>query len=178
MKELSLHILDITQNSIYAGAKATSIGVIEDSLADQLIITIGDDGKGMSKEVLKRVIDPYTTSRTTRKVGMGLPLLNDACKSTGGKLQINSTEGSGTTVKAVLGLSHIDRQPLGDIVGVIVMLISANPNIKFEYTHVKNGNQFSLNTDEVNEALEGIPINNPEVGKMLKEMISLNLDEL
>ncbi|HPF94596.1 MAG TPA: ATP-binding protein, partial [Tenuifilaceae bacterium] len=81
-------------------------------------------------------------------------------------------------VKAVLGLSHIDRQPLGDIVGVIVMLISANPNIKFEYTHVKNGNQFSLNTDEVNEALEGIPINTPEVGKMLKEMISLNLDEL
>ncbi|HPF94746.1 MAG TPA: ATP-binding protein, partial [Tenuifilaceae bacterium] len=85
MKELSLHILDITQNSIYAGAKAISIGVIEDSLADQLIITIGDDGKGMSQEVLKRVIDPYTTSRTTRKVGMGLPLLNDACKSTGGK---------------------------------------------------------------------------------------------
>ncbi|MDD2279248.1 MAG: ATP-binding protein [Bacteroidales bacterium] len=178
MKELSLHILDIAQNSIVAGAKKIGITIDEDTELDILTIELSDDGKGMKPEVVAKVIDPYTTSRTTRKVGLGLPLLNDACKNTGGKLHIESELGKGTKVIATLGLNHIDRQPLGDITGVVVMLIAANPNIRFVYTHIKNKNEFVLDTNEVNEILEGIPINTPEVGKMLKEMISSNLEEL
>jgi len=178
MKELSLHILDIVQNSIVAGAKHVHIGIAEDSERDTLSITIGDDGRGMPAEVVQKVLDPYTTSRTTRKVGLGLPLLNDACRSTGGKLHIESAEGKGTTVLATLGLSHIDRQPIGDIAGVVVMLIAANPEIRFTYNHQRGANRFDLDTNEVKEVLDGIPLNSPQVAKMLREMINLNLDEL
>ena len=178
MVELSLHILDIAQNSIVAGAKMMGITIVEDTESDLLSIEITDDGRGMKPEVLAGVIDPYTTSRTTRKVGLGLPLLNDACKSTGGRLTIESELGKGTKVMATLGLNHIDRQPLGDIAGVLVLLITANPLIRFIYSHKKNGNVYEIDTLEVNEILDGIPINSPQVGKMLKEMINSNLDEL
>lgn len=178
MKELSLHLLDIAQNSIVVKASTIEILIDEDSTTDKLSITIIDNGKGMSPAFVKKVLDPYTTSRTTRKVGLGIPLLNDACRLAGGELQIESQEGKGTKVKATLGLSHIDRQPLGDITGVIVMLITANPGIRIIYSHTKNGNAFTLDTKEVNDVLDGVPISAPEVGKMLREMISLNLDEL
>ena len=178
MKELSLHILDIAQNSIVAGANLIEIEINEDYKCDRLTITIKDNGKGMSHEMLRKVIDPYTTSRTTRRVGLGLPLLHDACKSTGGNLVIESVEGNGTVVKAVLGLSHIDRQPLGDISGVIVLLASANPKIIFNFHYIKNGGEYIFNTKEVEDALDGIPLNTPEVGKLLRQMIESNLEEL
>lgn len=178
MVELSLHILDIVQNSVSAGADKIEIEIIENSQEDRLSIIIRDNGKGMSQDIVDKVLDPYTTSRTSRKVGMGIPLLNDACISTGGKLTIDSELGKGTVVQSVLGLTHIDRQPLGDMAGVVVMLISANPSIRFIYSHTKNNNNFTLDTDEVKEVLEGVPIETPEVGRMLKEMINSNLDEL
>ncbi len=178
MKELSLHILDIVQNSISAEANRIEIQIIENSKTDTLSINIIDNGRGMAPHVLAQVLDPYTTSRTTRKVGMGLPLLNDACKSTGGELTIESEPGKGTRVMATLGLSHIDRQPLGDIAGVVVMLIAANPTLRFIYSHTKDENSFTLDTDEVKEVLEGVPIETPEVGRMLREMVNSNLDEL
>lgn len=173
-----MHLLDIAQNSIVAKASTIEIRIEEDSISDLLSISIIDNGKGMSPDFVNKVLDPYTTSRTTRKVGLGIPLLNDACRMAGGDLQIESQEGKGTNVKATLGLSHIDRQPLGDITGVIVMLITANPGIRIVYSHTKNGNAFTLDTKEVNDVLDGVPINAPEVGRMLREMISLNLDEL
>lgn len=178
MIELSLHLLDIAQNSIVAGAKTMGITIVENAETDVLSIKITDDGKGMTPEVLASVMDPYTTSRTTRKVGLGLPLLNDACISTGGKLTIESELGKGTQVEATLGLNHIDRQPLGDIAGVVVMLITSNPLIRFVYNHTKNGNEYQLDTLEVNEVLDGMPINSPQVARMLKEMITSNLEEL
>lgn len=178
MKELSLHILDIAQNSIVAGANLIEIEINEDSICDRLTFIIKDNGKGMSPEMLRKVIDPYTTSRTTRRVGLGLPLLHDACKSTGGDLVIESVEGKGTVVKAVLGLSHIDRQPLGDISGVIVLLASANPKIIFNFHYIKNGGEYIFNTKEVEDALDGIPLNTPEVGRLLRQMIESNLEEL
>ncbi len=170
--------MDIAQNSITASATLIEIAVEEDSGKDLMTIMIKDNGKGMSPEMLMKVTDPYTTSRTTRKVGLGLPLLYDACKSTGGRLLIESMEGRGTTVTATLGLSHIDRQPLGDIVGVIVLLVSGNPSIDFIFTGSKNANQYVFSTQEVKEVLDGIPINAPEVVKMLREMIASNLEEL
>jgi hypothetical protein len=178
MNELSLHILDIVQNSIVAKATHIKIIVTENSEKETLSIIIEDNGTGMTPKVLQSVTDPYTTSRTTRKVGMGLPLLNDACQLTGGCLRIESEFGKGTTVSAFLGLNHIDRQPMGDIAGVVVLMVSANPLIDFTYSHTINGNTYVFDTKEVKEVLEDIPLNTPQVIKMLREMIRLNLDEL
>ena len=173
-----MHILDIAQNSIVAGANNISILVHEDPDNDLLTIEIKDDGKGIAPEVLKKVKDPYTTSRTTRRVGMGLPLLYDACWISGGELEIESKEGEGTKVVATLGLNHIDRQPIGDMAGVIILLVSANPSIEFTYTHNRGGNSYEFSTLDVKEVLDGIPLSSPEMVKMLREMIKLNLDEL
>lgn len=178
MKELSLHILDIAQNSIVAGASLIEIEINEDFKSDSLTITIKDNGKGMSPELLQKVIDPYTTSRTTRKVGLGLPLLHSACKSTCGDLVIESIEGKGTVVKAVIGLSHIDRQPMGDIAGVMVLLVSSNPKIIFNLQYIKDGSEYIFNSKEVAETLDGLPLNHPEIAKVLREMIRTNLEEL
>ncbi|MFP4556291.1 MAG: ATP-binding protein [Bacteroidales bacterium] len=178
MKELSLHILDIVQNSIVAGASSIEIDIDEDFVTNTLSIRINDNGKGIPPDMLSRIIDPYTTSRTTRKVGMGLPLLNDACRFSGGKLQVNSTPKIGTEVVATLGLDHIDRQPLGDIQEIILLLISANPTLDFIYQHSINGNKYVFDTKEVKEALDGLPINSPDVIRMLREMIEANLEEL
>jgi K+-sensing histidine kinase KdpD len=178
MKELSLHVLDIVQNSIVAGASSVDISIREDFVADSMSIIIADNGKGIPAEMLQKVTDPYTTSRTTRKVGMGLPLLQDACRSSGGSLKIESVEGKGTAVTVTLGLSHIDRQPLGDIAGVVVLLVSANPKIEFRYTHQRNDEEYVFDTQEVRETLDGMPLNSPDIMKILREMILLNLEEL
>jgi len=178
MKELSLHILDIAQNSIVAGASTIEIDIDENSLTSTLSIRIRDNGRGIQSDILDRITDPYTTSRTTRKVGMGLPLLNDACRISGGKLSVSSAQGEGTNVVATLGLNHIDRQPLGDVSGVLLLLVSANPAIEFIYQHSKNGNKYIFNTKEVKEVLDGLPINSPDVMRMLREMIDENLEEL
>jgi hypothetical protein len=178
LKELSLHILDIVQNSLVAEATKIEVSIELNEEVDLLSIKITDNGKGMDPEMLARVTDPYATSRTTRRVGMGIPLLKDACQLTGGTLEISSVLNKGTTLKATLGYRHIDRQPLGDMAGVIALLVTANPLVDFIYTHSINGNKFILNTQEVKEVLEGIPLNSPEVFKLLKEMVSLNLDEL
>ena len=178
MKELALHIMDIVQNSIVANANQINITVNEDADDDLMHIIISDNGKGIPADVLSRVTDPYTTSRTTRKVGMGIPLLKDACEISGGELQIHSEVGKGTTLTATLGLNHIDRQPLGDIAGVVTLLVTANPTIDFTYTHRRGDSNFLFCTKEVKEVLEGVPLNTPEVGKMLREMITSNLEEL
>ncbi len=178
MKDLSLHILDIAQNSIVANATKIGITVSENEKHNCLTIVIEDNGSGISPEVLEKVTDPYTTSRTTRKVGLGLPLLHDACRQTGGKLTVESTVGKGTKVMAELGLSHIDRQPIGDIVGVLLLLISSNPKIDFTYKHVRNEKFYIFSTVEVKEILGEIPINSPEVIRMLRDMLGSNLEEL
>lgn len=178
MKELALHILDIVQNSIVANAKLIEVAVDANTDADTLIISVIDNGKGIPSEMLEKITDPYTTSRTTRRVGMGIPLLKDACELTGGSLSIASEVGKGTRLQALLKFSHIDRQPLGDMAGVMMLLINANPQIDFVYSHSLNGNEYVFDTREVKEALDGIAINEPEVYRMLKEMISLNLDEI
>ncbi len=178
MKELSLHILDIAQNSIVAGASSIEIDIDENSGTNTLLIRIKDNGKGIPPDMLHKITDPYTTSRTTRKVGMGLPLLNDACRLSGGKLSVSSVQNEGTEIVATLGLNHIDRQPLGDVAGVLLLLVSANPTIEFIYQYSKNGNSYIFNTKEVKEALDGLPINSPEVIRMLREMIEENLEEL
>jgi len=178
MKDLSLHILDVIQNSVSANAANIKLIIHEDSVADTLTIIIEDDGKGMSEEILAKVTDPFYTTRTTRKVGLGVPLFKQNAEICGGSFEISSTLGKGTRVKAVFGLSHIDRPPLGDIAGVVMLMVSSNPQIDFFYQHQVNQGSYEFNTPEIKEVLEGLPLNDPAVMRQLKEMINENLKDL
>ncbi len=178
MKTLALHILDIVQNSITAGARNIFIHIEEDTRENRYLIRVTDDGCGMTEETIRRVTDPYYTSRTTRKVGMGIPLLKQHAEMAGGHLRIASEEGKGTRVEAVFEHDHVDRQSTGDIAGVIVLLVGSNPEIRFQYIHQHNGGTYKLDTNEVKEVLEDVPLNDPEVMQYLKEMLRENLSEI
>ncbi len=178
MKTLALHILDIVQNSITAGARNIFIHIEEDTRENRYLIRVMDDGCGMTEETIRRVTDPYYTSRTTRKVGMGIPLLKQHAEMAGGHLRIASDEGKGTKVEAVFEHDHVDRQSAGDMAGVMVLLIGGNPGIRFRYDHQYNGKEYVMDTREVNEVLEDVPLNDPEVMQYLKEMIRENLSEM
>ncbi len=161
MKELSLHILDIAQNSLKAGASRVGIDISETPLT--LKITVSDDGCGMSPELLARVTDPFTTTRTTRKVGLGIPLFKLAAEQTGGSLEIDSEPGRGTTLRAVFTNRHIDLPPLGDIPSTIVSLVQGSPGVDFVYRHSSGDMEFELDTSEVRARLDGVPLDEPEV---------------
>lgn len=163
MQELSLHILDIINNSVRAGAKLVTVDINEDAEKDILTITIGDNGSGMDADFLKKVLDPFKTSRTTRKVGLGLSLFRSAAEKTGGDLSISSEKGVGTVVVATFGLSHIDRQPLGDIAGTLTTVISGNNLIDIAYTHTISDKSFCMDTREIKKILEGVDITTPDV---------------
>jgi signal transduction histidine kinase len=178
MTELALHILDIAQNSITAQANLIEITIKEDHKADLLTIVITDNGKGMNEEEVKKATDPYFTSRTTRKVGMGLSLFKQAAELCAGTLTLESVPGIGTKVKASMQYSHIDRQPLGDIAGTLVLLISSNPTINFIYKQITNKGNYILDTKAIKQELGDVSINNPKVVKFIREMIQENIHEI
>lgn len=178
MEDLSLHILDIVENSIIAGANRIEIRILEDLEKDILSIEIKDNGKGMSEEVLKKVTDPFYTTRTTRRVGLGLSFLDQSAKEAEGDLTITSEEGEGTTLHAYFKHSHIDRKPLGNIVDTLITLIAGSPDIDFLYEHRRNGNTYFLDTKEIKAELEEIPINSAEVIKIIREDIQNGLKDL
>jgi sensor histidine kinase YesM len=152
---------------------------IEESQAENTYcVRIKDNGKGMTQEMAKKVLDPYVTSRTTRKVGLGLPLLMLNAERTGGHLSITSDLGKGTEVEAIFVYNNIDRIPLGDMAGTIVLLASANPLIEFVYTHTVNSEQYIFDTREIKEALDEVSISDNHIFKYLKEMINENLQEI
>ncbi|MCX5848429.1 MAG: ATP-binding protein, partial [Deltaproteobacteria bacterium] len=126
MIDLAAHILDIAENSVRAGARLIEINIDEDTANDSLSIEIIDDGQGMKTEEIKKVLDPFYTTKTVRRVGLGIPLLAAAAQRSGGILHLESKEGEGTTIKATFGLSHVDRQPMGDITGTLIILIAGN----------------------------------------------------
>ncbi len=176
MKELSLNILDITENSVKAGATLTKI-LLEEQ-ADKLTIKIEDNGCGMDNETLNRVTDPFYTTRTTRKVGMGIPLFKLAAEQTGGSFEIKSTaatdgsEKHGTTVKAEFIQNHIDSVPLGDIVSSITTLIQGHPDTDFLFEHKKENGAVLLDTRQLREVLgEDVPLNEYEVIKWIEEYL-------
>jgi len=178
MKELALHILDITQNSIRAGATEINISVDESPVTDLLTIIIKDNGKGMDEETCMKATDPWFTSRKTRKVGLGLPLLSMNASRAGGRLTLSSSPGTGTTVKATFRYNNIDRLPSGDIPGTIALLITSNPGINIIYNHMFNDNSWGLSTSEVKEALGDTPVTDLKVVRYLKEIIGENISEL
>ena len=178
MKDLSLHILDIVQNSIRAKAKLIGIEISEFPNENQLIITITDDGSGMSPEELKRAIDPFYTSRTTRKVGLGLSLFKQNAEITGGTFKLESELGKGTKVTAALGLNHLDRPIMGDLVGTLLLLIGSSDETDYVFKHQTPSGVFTLDTREIKQTLENVPINHPEVRSFLKEMLRENLEQI
>jgi hypothetical protein len=174
MTDLSLNILDIAQNSIKAEAKFIQIYISADTEKDQLEITITDDGCGMTEDQLNKVTDPFYTTRTTRKVGLGIPFYKMAAELSGGGFSIESKLNEGTTSKAWFKISNIDRPPLGDISETIATLVIFNPDIDFLYSMNLNGNCFELNTKEMREILEGIPFNTHEVASYIREYLREN----
>jgi len=178
MEDLSLHILDIAENSISAGANRIEIRILEDIKKDFFSMEIKDNGKGMSQEILEKVTDPFYTTRTTRKVGLGLPFLSQSAKEAGGDLSITSNEGKGTTVYAYFKHSHIDRKPLGNIVDTLIVLIFGNPDIDFFYEHKRNNNTYSIDTKEIKLELGGVPISSSVVIEIIKKDIQNGLKSL
>ncbi|MDF2510762.1 MAG: Histidine kinase, gyrase and HSP90-like ATPase [Herbinix sp.] len=178
MTEISLNVLDIANNSIRAGAALIEITVQIRRDQDALTIIISDNGSGMTQEQLKQVEDPFFTTRTTRRIGLGVPFFKLAALSTGGSFQIASTLGVGTTITAVFGLSHIDRMPLGDMNSTIHTLITLNTHIDFLYTYEFDGNQFTLDTREFRQILgDDVPLNSPEVTVFIKKYLTKNQNE-
>lgn len=178
MITLSLNILDIIQNSIRAKASRISIGITESKKTDKMEILITDNGSGIPSELLSKVTDPFVTTRKTRKLGMGLPLLKFHANLTGGDLSISSKEGKGTRVKAGFTLSHVDRQPLGDIAGVIAIMITANPDIDFVYKHKTDSGEYLFSSKETKEYLGISGFNDCELLNDIKSMINSNLKEI
>lgn len=178
MQEISLHILDITQNSIRAGAKLIEIDIEENIEKDVFQFSVKDDGCGMSEELLNKVTDPFVTTRTTRRVGLGIPLLISGAEATGGNVKIESKVGAGTKICATYSHSHIDRQPLGDIASCMMSLISMNPDIDFVYTHSYENKNFTLDTRELKSVLGDVKLSEPSIALWIKEFVDENLTEI
>jgi anti-sigma regulatory factor (Ser/Thr protein kinase) len=178
MLELALHILDIAENSVRAGAKTVFIDIIEDRMGDRLLIGIRDDGAGMDQTTLKRAMDPFYTSKKVRRVGLGLPMLAEAAERAGGSFVIESQEGVGTSVGVNFRLNHIDRQPLGDLTGAYMALIAGNAGVDFVCRHECEGHVFTLDTREIRREIGDIPMNHVEVLKFVRQHIMEGLSEI
>lgn len=175
MQELSLHILDIVQNSVRAKADKIEIVVDEHPAKDRYSIEITDNGTGVDPETLENIADPFFTTRTTRKVGMGISLFKQNAEQTGGSLIVESILGEGTKLTAMFSFKHIDRPSMGDIAGTMTLLIGSYPEIRFIYIHRTPLSDFEFDTKQVKEELEKVPINHPDILKALKELIFENL---
>lgn len=179
MRELSLHILDIVQNSVSAGAALVETAVTADTAANLLTVTVKDNGRGMSREFLKTVTDPFSTTRTTRKVGMGTALFKMAAETAGGSFRIDSEEGKGTCVTAEFALNHIDRAPLGDYADTVLALVcDGRETPEFTFLYSVDGREFLFDTREIKRVLDGVPLDNPEVREYLAEYLKTNFLEV
>lgn len=178
MQELSMNILDVAENSVRAGASLVEITVDEKKSSDLLYITISDNGCGMTPEQVKNVTDPFYTTRSTRKVGLGVPFFKMAAELTGGKFEIKSELGKGTVVEASFVRSSIDLMPLGNINETISSLIYCNPQIDFVYTRRIEDNEMTLDTREFRLILGGIELSDPSVSKFIREFLTENTSDL
>ncbi|MBQ6392160.1 MAG: sensor histidine kinase [Eubacterium sp.] len=178
MQELSMNVLDVAENSMRAQAKNVTIKVIEDSAADKLSILIEDDGCGMSEEQVAQVTDPFFTTRTTRKVGLGVPLFKMAAEMSGGDFSITSKPGVGTKTCATFGLTNIDRMPLGDMASTMQLLICSHEDVNVMYTHIVDGREFFVSTDQLKEVLDGVSLETPEIRIFVGEYLRENIEAL
>ena len=171
MRELSLNVMDVAQNSVRAEASLVYITVEESDRDDFLKITISDNGCGMTDEQVQQVTDPFFTTRTTRKVGLGVPLFKMSAEQTGGSFNIQSEVGKGTKTSAGYVKSHVDMTPLGDINSTVSILIRCNPDIDFVYTRSTDKGSFTLDTRELREVLQGVSLDTPDVIEWIEQFL-------
>ena len=176
MRELSLNVLDIAQNSIAAAATLIEIELKQSNEENSLLIGIYDNGKGMTPEQVLSVRDPFFTTRTTRKVGMGIPLFKMAAEMTGGELTIESQVGVGTKVRALFKTDSIDFTPVGDMCSTIVMLVTMNLHIDFVYKRKVDDREFTFDTRQIKEILGDVPLNEPGITQWIKDYITENTE--
>lgn len=173
MKEIALHVLDLVENSVRAGAKLVRIEIIADS--DLLTVTVADDGEGMDEEFLNRVVEPYTTTKAIEGAGMGIPLFKTATETAGGKFDITSKKGKGTTVKATFQRSNPKCVPLGNLADTMATLLSGDDETDFVLIVSIDGKTFDFDTRELKTAFDGTPVYSPEVLVLVRDMIKLNI---
>ena len=178
MRELSLNVMDVAQNSVRAEASVVTITVTESDKDDRLSIEISDNGCGMTDEQVQQVIDPFFTTRTTRKVGLGVPLFKLSAEQTGGSFDIQSEKGVGTKTTASYVKSHVDMTPLGDINDTVKILIQCNPQIDFVFTHSTDLGSFTLDTRELREILGDVSLDTPDVLEWIKEFLEENTQNI
>lgn len=176
MRELSLHLIDIIQNSLSADSTLISIEINENTAEDMLMIKISDNGRGIPKEMLANITDPFVTTRKTRKVGLGLSLFQAACQRCDGDLKVSSVLGKGTVVVATMKLSHIDRAPMGDIEDTIVTAIMAGTS-DIVYKHIVNQKVFEFDTRKIKEIV-GDDLNSPGILKWIREYLKENIQQI
>jgi hypothetical protein len=178
MKDISYHILDIVQNSLHAGATSVLIEMIEKTDDQTLLVSITDDGKGMNQEQLNQVTDPFYTSSSTKKVGLGIPLLKQNAELTGGSFRIVSELNKGTQVVACFKTGNVDMIPSGDSAMTMKLLIAANPEVDFNYRHRKDKKGFELNTSLIRKELGNIRLNQKEVLDYISDFINQGLKDI
>jgi anti-sigma regulatory factor (Ser/Thr protein kinase) len=178
MRELSHHILDIVRNSVEAGAHRVDLVVTEEAAADRLTIVVRDDGRGMGAETLEHVTDPFYTTRTTRRVGLGLSLFEATCERCEGALTVASEPGTGTKVTATMRRSHIDRMPLGDMGALAQAVACADGDMRFVYSHTLDGLHFELDTEELRQELDDVPLTEPSVLTWVRAYVNEGLQEI
>jgi anti-sigma regulatory factor (Ser/Thr protein kinase) len=171
VRELSLHILDLLENAVEAGASRIDLSIREDLQADWMVIEIADDGCGMRKELIEKVLDPFCTTRKTRHVGLGLPLFSEAARRCGGDLVIQSTPGKGTKVEATFRHSHIDRAPLGDMPAALLAILLSERPVDLDYCHQVGLREFRFDSSEIRKELEDVPLNHPKVRDWIFQLL-------
>ncbi len=175
MKDISFHILDIVQNSLHAGADKIIIELEEDTNEGTLRLIITDNGSGMDQQTLEQVTDPFFTSSTTKKVGLGLPLLKQNAEQTGGRFEVNSDLNIGTTVTATFMTGNIDMIPEGDLAATLITLIAAEPGRNFIYRQEKDGEEFELDTAAIRAELGDVDLSRSEVLDFIADFIRSNV---
>ncbi len=178
MRELSLHILDCLENAIEAQATRIALTIEEDTAADRLAITVEDNGRGMPPALVAHVLDPFVTTRTTRHVGLGLPLLAAAAERSGGKVTVESQPGVGTKITATFQLDHLDRAPLGDLPATLMAVLLSQQLVELTYQHRVDGREFGCDTVEMRRILGDVPLSHPEVRTWLREYLAQGLGGL
>lgn len=178
MQDLSMHILDIVQNSVVAGATIVDVSILEDTVGNVMSFSVIDNGKGMDEEFLERVRNPFTTTRTTRKVGLGIPLLAQTCELSGGCLELTSTKGVGTSLIAKMQYDSIDRPPLGDIASTMCILFTTTESCDFRYFHKHDEKEYSLSTLEIKEVIGDVPLNMPDIVAWISDNLNEGVSEV
>lgn len=174
MEDISLHILDVAENSVRAEAALIEVILVRDADRDLLHVQVNDDGKGMDAETLARVRDPFFTTKH-KKTGLGIPLLTQTAEQTGGRLTIDSAPGKGTRLSATFGWSHMDRPPVGNMAETVLTLIAGHPDRDYIYEERDGERSFRFDTREIRTDLEGVPISEPAVLQAIRDLLTENI---